>query len=230
MKKVVNYLQIFFIVSLFLFSACKSPSASKSPSDNKILKVGREWTYSAVDYDKLGNVNDSLTLILKVDSSGKKNFFNQIRIIWDYKRNGKVIESEITLADEENNQISIHPPRELFLSFTEILPFPASGNPGYLTYESRGELHVIKYKDYKDGILEGKIITRYLHAVDTTTYNFANKNYRCWILEGENTNYIEELGQFKCKYLFNEELGFVNLTYYKPDSSFVVIELKSINF
>lgn len=224
MKKVVNYFQIFFIVSLFLFSACKSPS------DNKILKASREWTYSAVDYDKLGNVNDSLTLILKVDSSGKKNFFNQTTIIWDYKRNGKVIESEITAAYEENNQISIHPPRELFLSFTEILPFPASGNPGYLTYESRGELHVIKYKDYKDGILEGKIITRYLHAVDTTIYNFANKNYRCWILEGENTNYIEELGQFKCKYLFNEDLGFVNLTYYKPDSSFVVIELKSINF
>ncbi|MGB4095316.1 MAG: hypothetical protein WBJ99_05760, partial [Bacteroidales bacterium] len=89
MKKVVNYLQFFFIVSFFLFSACKSPS------DNKILKAGREWTYSAVDYDKLGNVNDSLTLILKVDSSGKKNFFNQTTIIWDYKRNGKVIESEI---------------------------------------------------------------------------------------------------------------------------------------
>jgi hypothetical protein len=225
MKKVVNYFQIFFIVSLFLVSACQSPS------DNKILKAGREWTYSAVDYDKLGNVNDSLTLILKVGNSWwQENLFNQTRIIWDYKRNGKVIESEITAADEENNQISIHPPRKLFLSFTEILPFPASGNPGYLTYESRGELHVIKYKDYKDGILEGKIITRYLHAVDTTIYNFANKNYRCWILEGENTNYIEELGQFKCKYLFNEELGFVNLTYYKPDSSFVVIELKSINF
>lgn len=230
MKKVVNYFQIFFIVSLFLFSACKSPSASKSPSDNKILKVGREWTYSAVDYDKLGNVNDSLTLILKVDSSGKKNFFNQTRIIWDYKRNGKVIESEITAAYEENNHISIHPPRDLFLSFTEILPFPASGNPGYLIYERREETVVLKYKDYKDGILEGKTITQYLHAVDTTIYNFADKNYRCWILEGENTNYIEELGQFKCKYLFNEELGFVNLTYYKPDSSFVVIELKSINF
>jgi len=224
MKKVINYFQIFFIVSLFLFSACKSPS------DNKILKAVREWTYSAVDYDKLGNVNDSLTLILKVDSSGKKNFFNQIRIIWDYKRNGKVIESEITLAYEENNQISIHPPRDLFLSFTEILPFPASGNPGYLIYERREETVVLKYKDYKDGILEGKTITQYLHAVDTTIYNFADKNYRCWILEGENTNYIEELGQFKCKYLFNEDLGFVNLTYYKPDSSFVVIELKSINF
>ncbi|MGB4145028.1 MAG: hypothetical protein WBI87_05395 [Bacteroidales bacterium] len=230
MKKVVNYFQIFFIISLFLFSACKSPSACKRPSDNKILKVGREWTYSAVDYDKLGNVNDSLTLILKVDSSGKKNFFNQTRIIWDYKRNGKVIESEISLANDENNYINIHPPRKLFLSFTEILPFPASGNPGYLNYESTIEMHVLKYKDYKDGILEGKTITQYLHAVDTTIYNFADKNYRCWILEGENTNYIEELGQFKCKYLFNEELGFVNMTYYKPDSSFVVIELKSINF
>lgn len=225
MKKVVNYFQIFFIVSLFLFSACQSPS------DNKILKAGREWTYSAVDYDKLGNVNDSLTLILKVGNSWwQENLFNQTRIIWDYKRNGKVIESEITAAYEENNHISIHPPRKLFLSFTEILPFPASGNPGYLIYERREETDVLKYKDYKDGILEGKIITQYLHAVDTTIYNFANKNYRCWILEGENTNYIEELGQFKCKYLFNEELGFVNLTYYKPDSSFVVIELKSINF
>ena len=55
------------------------------------------------------------------------------------------------------------------------------------------ENYVIKYKDYKDGILEGKIITRYLHAVDTTIYNFADKNYRCWTRR-QNTNYIEELG------------------------------------
>lgn len=60
MKKVVNYFQ-FIIVSLFLVSACKSPS------DNKIFKLGREWTYSVVDYTKTGDVNDSLTLVLKVD-------------------------------------------------------------------------------------------------------------------------------------------------------------------
>ena len=39
MKMVVNYFQIFFIVSLFLFSACKSPSASKVLLTIKFLKL-----------------------------------------------------------------------------------------------------------------------------------------------------------------------------------------------
>ncbi len=224
MKKVVNYFQ-FIIFSLFLVSACKSPS------DNKIFKVGREWTYSVVDYNKTSDVNDSLTLVLKIDDCWwYENLVGQTRINWIYKKGDKVIKSEWTGVVDGEKIVEIHPPRELFLNFTEILPFPASGNPGYLLYESTINLVITKYQDYKDGILEGKTITQHLKAVDTTIYNFKNKNIRVWLLEGENTNYIEELGQFKCKYLFNEELGFVNLTYYKPDSSLVEIRLVSINF
>jgi len=57
-----------------------------------------------------------------------------------------------------------------------------------------------------------------------------SKQYKVWINEGYNTNYIDELGQFKCISLFNEEIGFVNIQYLKPDSSIVEFKLKSINF
>lgn len=224
MKRGVKYFY-FIIISLFVITGCKNSS------DNKIYKPERRWTYIAVEYNNDRKIIDSITLVLKVENSWwYENLIGQTRIQWIYKKGDSIIASEKTGVVDGEKTVEIHPPREMFLNFTEILPFPASGNPGYLLYESNSELVITKYPDYRDGILEGKTITQHLMAIDTTLYDFNKKKYICWLLTGENTNYIEDLGQFKCKYLFNEILGFVNLTYYKPDSSMVEIRMKSVNF
>ena len=205
----------------------------KSPSDNKLFKLDKKWTYQVTDIDKNGNMNDSLTLNLTVINKWwYENIVSQTMIEYDYVKNGKVVKETTTGVTDriEDFTTEIHPPRHLLLSFTEILPFPTCGNPGYMKFERNSKLDVQKYTQYKDGILEGKIIEQYIKATDTTLYSFNNNQYRVWITEGENTNYIEELGQFKCRYLFNEELGFVNMQYYKPDGSIVELKLKSINF
>ena len=47
---------------------------------------------------------------------------------------------------------------------------------------------------------------------------------------GWNTSHIEELGQYKVTYLFNERFGFVRFLYEKPDGSIVDMRLKQTNF
>ncbi len=216
---------IIFTVLLLLVQSCKSPS------DNKIYKLDRQWTYEVTDIDKNGNINDSITLKLLVTNSWwYENLVGQTMNEYHYIKNGEIIKKSTTgIVDEKGRSIYIHPPRDLLLSFTEIPPFPQAANPGAFI-KIDDNLDVQKYEDYKGGILEGKTIKQHLETTDTIYYNFNNKEYFVWVMEGYNTNYIEELGQFKCRYLFNEELGFLNMQYYKPDSSIVELKLKSINF
>ena len=193
-------------------------------TQNKTYKRGRVWIYEVTDVDKKGELSNSIIIKLTViDEWWHENIIGGSLIDYEYIKDGKIVKTTTTVASDNKNSIStsIHPPRSMFLSFTEIAPFPISCNPGYMKYESKNEIHVEQYPDYKDGILEGKVIKQNVNTIDTTSYSFNGKQYKVWVNEGYNTNYIDELGQFKCISLFNEEIGFVNIQYLKPDSSVV---------
>lgn len=62
------------------------------------------------------------------------------------------------------------------------------------------------------------------------TFSFADTTIECVVMEGANTNYLEEIGLYKRQYLFNEYYGFVQLNYYKPTGESEKIILKTTNF
>lgn len=78
--------------------------------------------------------------------------------------------------------------------------------------------------------LAGKVIKQHLWVEDTTTIKYQNEALFCYVLKGENLNYIEELGEFKCTYFYNEKYGFVKWIYHPPWGDEVLISLRSTNF
>lgn len=49
-----------------------------------------------------------------------------------------------------------------------------------------------------------------------------------WVINGENTNYLDELGKYKATYWFDQNYGFIRMKYEKPNGEIVDIKLKSV--
>jgi hypothetical protein len=135
--------------------------------------------------------------------------------------------SESTGVEETDKNVFLHSPRLGMFAFTEVLPFPSISLPAELVTSAESELHVAK-SSFKPA--ENKTIKQLLERTGTDTLSVGKNKYPCYLLEGKNTNYIAELGQYHCKYWFNEQLGFIRLYYTKPDGSAVDIYLESTNF
>ena len=78
--------------------------------------------------------------------------------------------------------------------------------------------------------MNGKTIKQKSRLVKKEAYSFGDTTINCVVIEGENTNYLDKIGLYKCEYLFNEYYGYVQLNYYKPGGESVKVLLKTTNF
>ena len=185
-----------------------------------------------VDYDGKYYVNeinaaktDSINHIIELRVQSVP-FFNQTEIKYVYtdqiNSSGDTLIETTGVIDSCDKEIFLHPPRKAYMRFSEIPPFPQISLPPALRTKKETELSIVT--GY--GELNGKVIKQVLIVTAKEDININKKKYSdCWVLEGENINYIDKLGNYKVRYWFNTKFGFVKMLYTKPDGSTVSLEL-----
>jgi hypothetical protein len=78
--------------------------------------------------------------------------------------------------------------------------------------------------------LDGKNIASKYETTGTASFKFNDKYLKCYTVEGENTNYLNELGKFTSKFYFNEKYGLVRMEYTTPWKDSIVANLKKVSF
>ena len=179
--------------------------------DNFIYKSGRKWIFNAYFYDKDKNLTD--TIEMKMQSKR----FNSLSIISGQKGlNFEYSEiKEKTGLTEDEKGISLHSPRQGVFVFTIIVPMPSVTLPPCNISESTIELNTLK-----TGIkeLDKQIIYQATQQKnETEEFYYKGNQLLCYKIEGWNTSHIEEIGQYKVTYFFNEHFGFVRFLYEKPE-------------
>lgn len=196
-------MRLFLVLLIFGSTiSCSSPS---------IYKPNSTFTFLAKNTNK--NSNDTLFLFITNESW---NVF-QTKCIWKYS---PIVDSlgsvtnirEITgVVDKKyafplnlffTSQIWLHPPRDVYLKMTELVPFPKIIFP-----IEKGQ--IIPWKltpksGWKD--FEGITINGQIKVIDKIIFN----NHICWLLEAKGKS---EIGTYFAKYYFNERYGFVYLFY-----------------
>ncbi len=163
------------------------------------------------------NKNDTLILIVTNDSW---NIF-QNKCIWKYSPiidslGSKTNIKEMTGIVDKNysfpfnlffpSQIWLHPPRNVYLRMTELVPFPKIIFP-----IEKGQIipWSLTPKSGWDEF-EGITIIGQIKVIDRILFTNPIFSDLCWVLE----TYAEsEIGTYKSKYYFHEKYGFVYLFY-----------------
>src|SRR5690625_5692140 len=131
-------------ILLLFFLGCSN--AEKLAS---IYKYGRIWNYDVSITDSLGNVVDTFSLVMTArKSSAMEKMIRPITVCYEYKMGDSLIEKECTGVVDNERSISLHPPREYVLEFTEVLPFPGASKAmksnTFISYNSESDLHIQK--------------------------------------------------------------------------------------
>jgi hypothetical protein len=214
---------------IIIIVACSlSVSSCKKNYNDGIYRTGRAWNFDVYFFDNKNHINDSCSLQMFIGKGGLLSYYTgQRELKYIYGNCCGQGFTETTGVDERPNLVSIHPPRLACFSFAEIPPMPEISLPINLTTVSNIELRIVKSQM---SVLDKKTIKQILKQVKMETFKFADTTIECMMMEGANTNYISELGLYKCEYLFNDHYGFVQLSYYKPNGESVKFVLKSTNF
>lgn len=223
--------------SLLLLLLIGCGNAEKTAS---IYKAGRIWNYDVSVTDSLGNITDTFSLIMTArESSSAEKIIRPITVCYEYKNGDSLIQKECTGVVDNETSISLHPPREYILEFTEVLPFPAASKQmkkdSWVSYRVEDELHIQKASYFDKGRnetvdLAGKTIKQDLWSSDTITLTYNGESVFCHKIEGKNLTQTKELGEFRCIYFYNEKYGFIKWIYYPPWGDEVVISLRSVVF
>lgn len=220
---------LYSIVCFVLLIVIYSCTDKSETDDNKIYTDDREWTFKVAFKDATGKVADTCTLKLQVGEKSLASIMaGQKGIAYVYDNcDEPVAYKETTGVDESEEGIFLHSPRLGAFAFTEVIPFPTINYPAELKTSSEIELKVIK-STFKPA--ENKTIKQILERTITDTITYKGAKLVCFIVEGKNTNYIKEIGQYTGTYWFNEQYGFVRLLYKKPDGSTIDLVLTDTNF
>jgi hypothetical protein len=157
-------------------------------------------------------------------STLKNSFFGSAALRYDYEKCGNnPAYYEITSYIDNENYIELHPPRMGLLSFTAVLPYPNYHYPEGCVVSINGETYFEKttFEPAK-----GKTISYKSEQKGSETLLYNGKEIECYTIKGENTNHIEELGQYRVKYFFNTTLGFVRWEYFLPNNEKIILQLK----
>lgn len=225
-KTLLRYTFLIIIVGAY---SCKSDQSTNKQDSKNIYLDKREWTFKVYFKDALENVIDTCQLKLTVGKTSISSLLaNQEGILYTYSGcNDSKSYKETTGVDESSNGIFLHPPRLGEFAFTEVVPFPRINYPVELQSSSEIELKVAK-SAFK--MAENKTFKHIIERTTTDTLQYKNTTILCYVVEGRNTNYIEEIGRYKATYWFNQKYGFVRLSYFKPDKSSIDIVLENTNF
>lgn len=209
MKKTI----IITLISIII-SACSSSRYS-------VYKPETSYSYQLIHINDEGDTINNCHLQM---SMLKTSFFGEAGLRYDYEKCGnQPAYYEITSYIDNENYIELHPPRMGMLSFTAVLPYPNYHYPEGCIVSINGETYfekttfepaknkTISYKSEQEG--EEIILCK-------------GKEIKCYTITGENTNHIEELGQYRVKYFFNTTLGFVRWEYFLPNNEKIILELQ----
>lgn len=209
MKKAIILTLITIIIS-----ACSS-------SRYNVYKPETSYSYQVIHInDKSDTVNNcSLQM-----STLKNSVFGGTGLRYDYEKCGnQPAYYEITSYIDNENYIELHPPRMGLLSFTAVLPYPNYHYPEGCVVSINGETY---FEKTTFALAKGKTISYKSEQKGSETINHNGKEIKCYTITGENTNHIEELGQYRVKYFFNTTLGFVRWEYTLPNNEKIILQLK----
>lgn len=209
MKKAIILALITIIIS-----ACSSGRYSVYKPENK-------YSYQVIQInDKSDTVNNcSLQM-----STLKNSFFGEAGLRYDYEKCGNnPAYYEITSYIDNEDYVELHPPRMGLLSFTTVLPYPNYHYPEGCVVSINGETY---FEKTTFAPAKGKTISYKSEQEGEEIINHNGKEIKCYLITGENTNHIEELGQYRVKYFFNTTLGFVRWEYTLPNNEKIILQLK----
>ncbi len=209
MKKAIIITLITIIIS-----ACSSSRYS-------VYKPESKYCYQVIHINDKGDTLSNCSLQM---STLKNSFFGEAGLRYDYEKCGnQPAYYEITSYIDNENYVELHPPRMGMLSFTAILPFPNYHYPEGCITSLSGETY---FKKTTFAPAKGKTISYKSEQEGSETINHNGKEIKCYTITGENTNHIEELGQYRVKYFFNTTLGFVRWEYTLPNNEKIILQLK----
>ena len=209
MKKAIILTLITIIIS-----ACSSSRYS-------VYKPETSYSYQVIHINDKGDTISNCHLQM---SMLKTSFFGSAGLRYDYEKCGNnPAYYEITSYIDNENYVELHPPRMGMLSFTAVLPYPNYHYPEGCVVSINGETYFEKttFKPARNKTISYKSEQK---GSETLLYN--GKEIKCYTITGENTNHIEELGQYRVKYFFNTTLGFVRWEYFLPNNEKIILQLK----
>ena len=209
MKKAIILTLITIIIS-----ACSSSRYS-------VYKPETSYSYQVIHINDKGDTLSNCSLQM---STLKNSFFGEAGLRYDYEKCGNnPAYYEITSYIDNENYVELHPPRMGLLSFTAVLPYPNYHYPEGCVVSINGETY---FEKTTFAPAKGKTISYKLEQEGEETINHNGKEIKCYTITGENTNHIEELGQYRVKYFFNTTLGFVRWEYTLPNNEKIILELQ----
>ncbi len=228
----IFHFRCFLFIGLLYFSLNSCGTAEKA----SVYKPGRVWNFDVTVQDSSGIIVDSFQLTMKTRNSNvAEKAIRQITVEYEYLKNGKSFDTETTGIEDNSERITIHPPRDSYFDVSEIVNFPFITKPIGMGFKSSTGIVIqkasfVNRRTNEKINLAGKTIKQEIALVDSTTIVFKNKEIKCYVVEGKNLNFINELGQFTGKFYFNEKYGFVKFIYNTPWKSTIEANLKSVNF
>lgn len=214
-------------LSIIIFSFIIFCNGCTTTDKNSIYQQEREWIFNVYFYNKVKKLMDTTEVKM---STKRFNWFSfpsrQRDLVFEYA--GTKVRKSGLIEDEK--RISLPFSDRGIFTFTKIIPGPSIDLPPYLITETSMESKIVKSVP-SNKELDGQIISQKSRQMnETEEFEYNKEQLLCYKIEGWNTSHIEEFGQYKVTYWFNEKYGFTRLLYEKPDSSIVDIQLVRTNF
>ena len=227
--------------SLFVFTSILlllgfGLQSCKMGSNASVYKPARVWSFDVTVQDSTGNIVDSFQLNMKTRNSNvAEKAIRQITVEYEYLKNGKSFDTEITGIEDNTERIHIHPPRDSYFDVSEVVHFPFITKPIGSGFKTSTEIviqkaFIINRMTNEKINLAGKRIKQEIALTDSTTFLFNKKELKCYVVAGKNLNNLKELGQFTCEFYYNKKYGFLKFIYTTPWKSTIEANLKSVNF
>jgi hypothetical protein len=233
-NKLLNTKVIILLAAIKL--SCLGLLSCGTANEASVYKPGRVWEFDVTIQDSSGIAVDSFQLNMKTRNSDiAEKAIRQITVEYEYLKNGKTFETETTGIEDNTERIHIHPPRDSYFDISEVVHFPFITKPIGSGFKASTEIVIQKAsfmnrRTNEKIDLAGKKIKQEIALTDSTAFSFKKKELKCYVVEGKNLNYLNELGQFTGKFYFNENYGFVKFIYTTPWKSKIEASLKSVNF
>jgi hypothetical protein len=197
----------FYLLSIVAITiSCLSCSALENP---KIYSENREWRFT------LSKSNSKFIDTISLKVFGESWKISQKKIEWNYslrdssgystitETTGVIDRSESSIFKKE---IWIHPPRSTFMRLTELVPFPQIIFP-----IRQGEVlpwELTPKEGWEE--LKGVKVTGQVEVVGKIYYDNPIIKDSCWVLNAVGNS---TAGNYKAKFYFNENAGFVYFNY-----------------